>query len=409
MTEALFIEYRIRLIDLLLFFKLVNNKLNAKNQIEKLKNENQYRFLKDISVADEKHIIYKGKTLLNLSSNDYLGIASNKELHKEFINTINETDFNFGSGSSRSLSGNFDIYSKLEILIASAYKKDNAVIYNSGYHANTGILPAITSKKDLIIADKLVHASLIDGFKLSDATIKRFKHKDYEQLENILQKEKANFENIFIVSESTFSMDGDNADLHKLVELKKQYKSFLYIDEAHSIGVYGENGYGLCEEENLISEIDFIVGTFGKALGSVGAFVALNSDFKELLINKSRSLIFTTALPPINLQWTYFIFKKLPEFNVERNQLKALNKEIKSLFAKNNILIDAENHIVPIITNSNELTLKIQERLMDKGLFVSAVRPPTVPVNTSRLRLSLNSNISIYDLSEMPLVIKSLM
>lgn len=378
-------------------------------QIEILKKENQYRFFKDISIADEKHVIYEGKTLLNLSSNDYLGIASNKVLYKKFLSSINEHDFNLGSGSSRSLSGNFHIYSKLEQLIATAYKKDSSIIYNSGYHANTGILPALTSKKDLIIADKLVHASLIDGFKLSEAKLIRFKHKNYEQLENILQKESKNYENIFIVSESTFSMDGDNANLQKLIELKKQYNCYLYIDEAHSIGVYGKNGYGLCEEQNVITDIDFIVGTFGKALGSIGAFVALNSDFKELLINKSRSLIFTTALPPINLQWTYFIFKKLPDFSAERNHIKALNKDIKTLFAKNNIIIDADNHIIPIITKSNELTLKIQDKLMDKGLFISAVRPPTVPVNTSRLRLSLNSNITIYDLNEIPFIIKSLM
>jgi 8-amino-7-oxononanoate synthase len=380
--------------------------MTYKKQIEELKNQGQYRFLKDIEHLNEKHILYKGQKLLNIASNDYLGISTNKALFNEFASQINQKDYQFSSASSRLLSGNYNIYTKLEKLISEIYNKEESVVFNSGYHANTGILPAITTKQDLIIADKLVHASLIDGFKLSNANFKRFKHKDYKQLENILIKERNNYQNIFIVSESTFSMDGDNADLQKLVNLKKQYNAFLYIDEAHSIGVYGKNGYGLCEELNLIDDIDFIVGTFGKALASVGAFVALNSEFKDIIVNKSRSLIYTTALPPINLQWTYFILNKLPKLSAERDKLILLNKEIIQLFKNNGINIKAERHIVPIITKSNENTIKINNQLLEKGYFVSAIRYPTVPINTARIRLSLNSNLNIDELKNLAFIFK---
>ena len=374
--------------------------MDYKSQIEKFKTENQYRFLKDIEHIDEKHILYKSKKLINLASNDYLGISTNKKLFNEFISSLNEKEYQLSSASSRLLSGNYGIYSKLEDLIAKAYNK-SALIYNSGYHVNTGVLPVLSTKSDLIIADKLIHASLIDGIKLSDADFKRFKHKDYAQLEDILSKERTKYKNVFIVTESTFSMDGDNANLHKLVEIKNKYNCLLYIDEAHAIGVYGKNGYGLCEEQNLINDIDIIVGTFGKAIASVGAFVALNTDAKEMLINKSRSLIYTTALPPINLQWTYFVFNKLTNFTTERNKLKELNQQIIALFKTNGIDIFAENHIIPIITKTNENTLNIHDKLLNAGYFVSAVRPPTVPANTARIRLSLNSNLVIDDFNDL--------
>ncbi len=374
--------------------------MNYKSQIEKLKLENQYRFLKEIECVDKKHILYNGKKLINLASNDYLSISTNQVLYNEFLSQLKLKKYKFSSSSSRLLSGNYNIYSKLESLIAKLYNKE-ALIYNSGYHANTGVLPVLSTKKDLIIADKLIHASLIDGIKLSEADFKRYKHKDYQQLDTILSKERNKYKNVFIVSESTFSMDGDNANLQKLVEIKQKFDALLYIDEAHAVGVYGKNGLGLCEEHNLINNIDIIVGTFGKALASVGAFVVLNTDAKKMLINKSRSLIYTTALPPINLEWTYFIVERLTKFDAERKKLISLNKQIINLFKLNKINIDAENQIIPIITKTNKNTLAVYDKLLDAGYFVSAIRPPTVPVNTARIRLSLKSILDINDFEKL--------
>jgi len=369
------------------------------NQIQNLKDTDQYRYLKDIKHIGNGFIEYKGKKLLNLSSNDYIGISQNNELREEFISKTNfKNQYIFGSASSRLLSGNYNEYTDLENIIAKAYNKETALIYNSGYHANTGILPALTTKNDLILSDKLNHASIVDGLKQSDATVIRYKHFDYNQIEQYLEKNRNSFENVFIVSESIFSMDGDIVDLKKLIDLKNRFKCILYIDEAHAIGSVSVSGYGICELENKTNDIDIILGTFGKALGSVGAFVTLSKTQKEILINKSRTLIFTTGLPLINIKWTKFIFEKLPEFNNERYNLMLLSKKIRAIITEYNLKTMGESHIVPIITGDNKLTIDISKTLFDNGYYVSAVRPPTVPKGTSRIRLSLNSNIKINDL-----------
>ena len=366
-------------------------------QIQFLKNTDQYRYLKDIKHIGNGYVEYKGNKLLNLSSNDYIGISQNKELTAEFISSLNNKGaFLFGSASSRLLSGNYDEYTKLENTIAKAYGKESALIFNSGYHANTGVLPAITTKNDLILSDKLNHASIVDGIKQSDATVIRYKHFDYNQIENYLTKNRNNFENVFIVSESVFSMDGDTVDLNKLIELKNKFNCYLYIDEAHAIGSIGELGLGVVEKENCIDNIDIIIGTFGKAVGSVGAFVATNNSIKEMLINKSRTLIFTTGLPLINIKWTQFVFDKLPEFLSERIKLQELSSNTRNLIVKNKLETLGDSHIIPIITGENKLTIKLAEILFNEGVYVSAVRPPTVPKGTSRIRLSLNSKLN-YD------------
>ena len=369
------------------------------NQIQFLKNTDQYRYLKDIKHIGNGYVEYKGNKLLNLSSNDYIGISQNKELAAEFISSLNNNvEFLFGSASSRLLSGNYDEYTKLENTIAKAYGKESALIYNSGYHANTGVLSAITTKKDLILSDKLNHASIVDGIKQSDATVIRYKHFDYNQIEKYLTKNRNNFENVFIVSESVFSMDGDIVDLIKLIEIKNKFNCYLYIDEAHSIGSIGKLGLGIAEKENCVNDIDIIIGTFGKAVGSVGAFVATNNYVKEMLINKSRTLIFTTGLPLINIKWTQFVFDRLSEFSNERAKLQVLSDSTRNEIEKNKLETLGNSHIVPIITGENKLTIKLAEILFNEGFYVSAVRPPTVPKGTSRIRLSLNSKLNFEEI-----------
>ena len=350
------------------------------NQIQLLKDTDQYRYLKDIKHVSNGCVEYKGKKLLNLSSNDYIGISQNKELSSEFISKLNyDSEYLFGSASSRLLSGNYNEYTELENSIAKAYGKETALIYNSGYHANTGVLPALTTKKDLILSDKLNHASIVDGLKQSEATIIRYKHFDYNQIEQYLEKNRNSFENVFIVSESIFSMDGDIVNLQKLIELKKSFSCILYIDEAHAFGSVGKMGLGVSEQENIINDIDIILGTFGKAIGSVGAFVALNNSLKDMLINKSRTLIFTTGLPLINIKWTQFVFDRLSEFADERRKLLLLSNKLRTIINENGLKTMGESHIVPVITGDNKLTLEIAELLFNEGFYVSAVRPPTVP------------------------------
>lgn len=347
-----------------------------------LKKEGNYRTIPSLS----------GK-LLDVCSNDYLGINKDKHLYNDFLEELSRKQYKMSASSSRLLSGDSPVHQDLEHLIASAFQAEACLLYNSGYHANIGILSAIAGKKDLIISDKYIHASIIDGIQLSSATAERYKHLDYKHLESILEKNRHNYERVFIVSESIFSMDGDLADLQKLVEIKKKYNCFLYIDEAHALGVRGKNGLGLVEESRLIKEFDFIVGTFGKALASVGAYVVCEEIFKQYLINYSRSLIFTTALPAINLAWTSYIFKLLPDFHYRREKLFTLSKEFATL-----LNVKSESHIVPLIIGSNSDAIAESQLLKENGYNVLPIRYPTVPQDTARLRFSLNADMKIEDL-----------
>ena len=223
---------------------------------------------------------------INLSSNDYLGLNSDDKLRNLFLEKKSASNLKFSAVSSRLLTGNSSEYNILENTILKAYNREACLIFNSGYHANIGILPCLAGKKDLLLADKFVHASIIDGMQLSKAEILRFNHLDYSHLENILEKKRSDYDKVFIVSESIFSMDGDKADMMRLVEIKRKYNCILYFDEAHALGVYGSNGLGYAEECNLLADCDILVGTFGEALASVGAFVVCDSIIKEYIYSR---------------------------------------------------------------------------------------------------------------------------
>jgi 8-amino-7-oxononanoate synthase len=354
-----------------------------KKTLEHLKSNDNYRSFPENDSAN----------LINLCSNDYLSLNSNKEFYNNFLTEFERKAYKFSSCSSRLLSGNSIEHTQLEELIADSYRSEACLLFNSGYHANVGIISALASKNDLILADKLVHASIIDGAKLSHATVSRFKHLDYLHLENLLKKNRKTYENVFIISESIFSMDGDIADLEKLIELKQKYNCLLYIDEAHAFGVRGNNGLGCVEESQVINEVDYIVGTFGKAIASIGAFVVCSNLFKQYLINHSRTLIFTTALPPINLAWTKYVLKKLPEFNQERERLKAISIQFAKILNQKTL-----SHIIPLIIGTNKDAIDKSIKLKQNGFKVLPIRYPTVPKGTARLRFSLNANMDIKQL-----------
>lgn len=337
--------------------------------------------------------------IYNLSSNDYLGLMSNPELGERFMKEYPDSLWKFSSSSSRLLTGNSKPYQDLEACVARTFGREACLVFNSGYHANIGILPALTSKRDLIVADKLIHASLIDGIKLSQAEFKRYNHLDYVQLEQILETGRDLYEHIFIVSESIYSMDGDKCDLQKLVALKKKYDCYLYIDEAHAIGVNGDIGLGLAEEQNCINDIDFIIGTFGKALASYGAYIVCDEVIKQYLINTARSMIFTTALPPFNVAWTHFIFNQIETFKPLRDNLVVLSKAFGD-----GIKIPQQSHIVPYVLGENEKAVQCSTYLHEHGFLVLPIRHPTVPIGTARLRFSLSANLTtdiIYKVTDL--------
>lgn len=340
-------------------------------------------------------VVKDGREMLNLSSNDYLGIADRMDFREEFLSDLTAKNFRATSSSSRLLTGNFPSYDRLEKRLCELYHRDAALIFNSGYHANIGILPAITDSHTLILADKLVHASIVDGINLSKAKCIRYRHNRYDQLTDLLEKSYSEYEQIIVVTESIFSMDGDRSDLLRLTALKKQYPSImLYVDEAHAVGVCGQQGLGCCEELGIIPDIDFLVGTFGKALASAGAFVICSQTMKSYLINTMRSLIFTTALPPVVLDWSLFVLNKVVGMQQEREYLQRISRQVQCAVEAHNNGIVSESHIVPFLCGSAEKAVNTAVQMQRKGFYLLPVRPPTVPEGTSRLRISLNAGCS---------------
>ena len=352
-------------------------------KLKKLKEQSHFRNIKEFDGKDEKYVYYNGQKLLNLSSNNYLGIADNSKITREFLNNVGD-EFSFGSASARLLTGTLPIYNELEDLISKKFGKGKTLLFNSGYHANVGINSSIASKGDVIFSDKLNHASIIDGMRLSDGKFFRFPHKNMLALEKLLIRERKNFHNAIIVSESVFSMDGDIADIEKLVELKEKYNCILILDEAHAFGVFGKNGLGVAEKLGLLDKVDLIVGTFGKAIGSMGAFATGSTTLVEYLTNNARSFIFSTALPPISIAFSKWIIEnKLPDTYGKRKKMLEIAKKAGS-----------ESQIIPVIIGGNKETVDTCEILFHNGFFTLPIRPPTVPEGTSRLRLSLTTDIT---------------
>lgn len=352
-------------------------------------------------------IIRDGRRMLNLSSNDYLGLASERSLAEEFADSLHSSSSGGGwlplsSSSSRLLTGNFEAYGALEERLAAMYGRESALVLSSGYHMNSGVLPALCDRKTLILADKLVHASLIDGIRLCEGRCIRFRHQDYAQVESILEKESGAYERIFIVTESIFSMDGDLAPLQRLVELKRRWPSvMLYVDEAHAVGVRGANGLGLAEECGCIGDIDLLCGTFGKALASVGAYVVCDRVIKEYLVNKMRTLIFTTALPPVNVAWSLFIMERLQRFGGRRVHLDRISSMLREAFALRGMQMPSGSHIIPMIIGSSADAVLRAEDMQRHGFYVLPIRPPTVPEGTSRLRFSLTASLKEEDIAKL--------
>jgi len=382
-----------------------------KNKLRELEEIGLLRNLVPVKILEQGRIGTAGQTWLNLSGNDYLGLASNREMISEFYRRM-KTDTlleNFGPGAaaSRLMTGNSSLYEKLEARLASLYRKESSLVFNSGYHGNTGILPALAEKGDLILADKLCHASLIDGMRLSRAQTLRFRHLDYEQLEEILAQKRNIYNQVFLVSESIFSMDGDRADLHRLIFLKNKYRCALYLDEAHAIGVFGEQGLGLAEHLGVVEDIDLLFGTFGKALAGVGGFVVCSRNIADYLVNRTRTLVFTTGLPPVCLHWLLFVLERIPFMTEERHAVLHLAGSLQKKIAGQGLSVIGDSQIVPVIIGDSGRALAAAEKLRGHGYWVTAMRPPTVPAGSARLRLSFSAVMHEDDLEPLPKLLAS--
>lgn len=371
-------------------------------QLDNLKQQGQYRQFKQ-GISSQPYLQLNGIEMLNLASNDYLGLAANLQLREEFFDLTPLAERQMSASSSRLLTGNFPAYEQLETSMTQAFDR-SVLLFNSGYHMNIGILPALADSKTIIIADKLVHASIIDGIRLSNASYVRYRHNDLEHLQQLLVKYQAddNIQRIIVVTESIFSMDGDETHLGALVALKQQFdKVMLYVDEAHAIGVRGEHGLGCAEQYQVIDQIDLLVGTFGKALASVGGYLVCHPLIREYLINSMRPLIFSTAQPPICMAWTHFIFQKMQEMQEERQQLASLARRCHQGIQALGYACPSSSQIVPVIIGDAAKTVAAAEYVQQKGFYVLPVRPPTVPKNTSRLRICLHQQVSPVQLQQL--------
>ena len=366
------------------------------NSILELKKKSLDRNLRLLTKIDTVKIKYKRKTLLNFSSNDYLGLSQNNTIKNDTIKIIKK--YGIGSGSSRLVSGNFDFHEKIERELAKKKKSETTIIFSTGYLANYSILSSILSsnifkKNPIVFSDKLNHQCIYEGCKDKRVNFLRFHHNDMNHLEYLLKKNKFKQNPKFILSESIFSMDGDFADIQSLVNLKKKYNSFLFLDEAHATGVYGKNGFGLSLEFN--NDIDCVTGTFSKAFGSFGAYVSCSKNLKSFLINKCPSFIYSTSLPFSLLASIYSGIKIIPKLKNERKKLIKNSYFLRTMLNKEGFNIgNSQTNIIPIIIGNSKKALIISKKLEKKGFYVVPIRPPSVPPNSSRLRISITSSHS---------------
>ncbi len=339
----------------------------------------------------EKHLFRSLKQKypsIDFSSNDYLGFSTQGFLLEKLKDY--ESSNKFGSTGSRLISGNSVLFTEVEREIADFHSAEAALMFNSGYDANLGLLSSVPQKGDLIIGDELIHASLIDGIRLSFATHYKFKHNDLESLKELIERQRDKFKEVYLVVESVYSMDGDCAPLKELVELCKQYNIYLIVDEAHAIGVFGEQGKGLCEELKIEKYCFARIYTYGKAMGCHGASIVGGEELKDYLINFSRSFIFTTATPEhsvLAVKSAYELLQTTNQINLLRENIKYFNRQLKS----SNSFIASESSIHCKIVPGNKIVQDLEEKLAQQNLFVKSIKSPTVREGEERIRVCLHS------------------
>lgn len=344
--------------------------------------------------------------ILDFSTNDYMGLAERIDLREQFFSDNAHKLLPMSSSASRLLASCQDEHSRLERLLEDLYGRP-ALLFNSGYHANTGTISALAEGNTLIVADKLSHASIIDGMVLSRARFTRFPHNDYGRLERILNDADGKYERTIIVTESVFSMDGDRSDIERLAEIKRRHKgAMLYIDEAHAFGVSGKYGLGLSRDSGVFDDVDVVIGTFGKAAASAGAFASVSPTVKSYLINRARSFIFSTALPPMTSAWTRFMIETLTGMEDERRHISHLSRLLHEAL---HISTGEPSHIAPLIIGDAHRALKISSGLKALGFKALPIRTPTVPAGTERLRFSLSASMTDDNIKHLGNAITSLM
>lgn len=360
------------------------------DDLNNIKKSGLYRELKVVENAQDTHVEIEGRTLLSFCSNNYLGLANHPFVVKAVKNAVEK--YGWGAGASRLVSGNMTLHETLEKEISMFKKKEAAIVFPTGYMANLGAISTLVSSGDIVICDKLNHASIIDGCRLSGADFRVYAHCNMEKLENILKK-SAKYKRKLIVTDSVFSMDGDLAPLPDIVRIAAKHNAMVMVDEAHGTGIFGKRGMGVVEHFNLNNDVDIVMGTLSKAIGSLGGYVTGNMDLISYLRNKARSFMYTTALPPAICAASIAGIKLIQEDSSIRDSLWQNVHYVKNKLRSLNInTISSESQIIPILIGDAQKAVAISKSLYERGILIPAIRPPTVPANSSRLRMTIMSS-----------------
>ena len=356
-----------------------------KVKVQELKDQGLYKELVTLDGPNDAECVLNGKKVINLSSNNYLGFANHPRLKKAAIAAVEK--YGAGAGAVRPIIGNMAIHDELESLLAK-FKREEAVLsFQSGFNCNAGVIQAVTEKGDLIISDQLNHASIIDGTRLSKADKAVFKHSDMKDLEAVLKEKRDSYNNVLIITDGVFSMDGDIANLPGIVELAEKYNCLTYVDDAHASGVLGESGRGSVDHFHLHGRVDFAMGTLSKAIGVVGGYVAGKQVTIDWLKNRGRPFLFSTGLPPAAVGAAIEAIKMLMESTEYTDRLWDNAKHFKAGLGKLGFNTGhSETPITPIIVGDEAKTLEFSKKLFENGVFSGPIVFPTVPKGTGRVR-----------------------
>lgn len=356
-----------------------------KEKIQELKDEGVYRKLPVLESANEAEVILNGKKVINLSSNNYLGFANHPRLKKASIEAVEK--YGVGAGAVRTIIGNMDIHEELEKVLAEFKREEAAFLFQSGFNCNAGTIQAIAQKGDIIISDELNHASIIDGARLSRADKAIYKHSDMNSLEQVLKENRDKYENILIITDGVFSMDGDIAKLPEIVELAEKYEAMTYVDDAHGSGVLGESGRGTVDHFGLHGRVDFSMGTLSKAIGVIGGYVAGSKTMYEWLSHRARPILFSTSLPPAAVGAITEALKMLMESTEYTDSLWDNANYFKAKIGALGFNTGkSETPITPVIIGDEAKTMEFSRKLLENGVYVSGIVFPTVAKGAGRVR-----------------------
>lgn len=372
---------------------------DLKQALVQRKEQGLYRQRKQIQSPQGREIMLNGQRVLNFCSNDYLGLAAHPEVNKAFVRGAEL--YGVGSGSAHLVNGHSSAHHQLEDELAEFTGYPRTLLFSTGYMANLGVAQSLCTHRDLIIEDKLNHASLLDAARVSGAKLSRYLHGNYQSLQDKLSKRGAG--ECLVSSDAVFSMDGDQADIATMTDLCSSHDAWLMLDDAHGFGVLGKNGAGSLNHQQIAAKnVPIYMATLGKALGTAGAFIAGSDELVEYLIQTARSYIFTTAMPPAIAEATRASLKLLVTENWRQQALIENIKNFKLLAKQSEIpLLASDTAIQPVIINDSQKALETSHTLLKKGLHVAAIRPPTVPANTARLRITLRADHTPVDIQHL--------